>query len=143
MSSHKLFSLVYLRLFRFLLYSHSTKNNFSHSNNQSAVNQQQTKPVIDNKKPDHRIVRTGASQILTALSAFFVVLLLIVIFIFQNMGRVNISFLWMHGSVPIALAMLLSVISGALLMALAAGARVLQLRHTAARHRNDDLAAEL
>ena len=143
MSSHKLFSLIYLRFFRFLLYSHSMKNNFSNGNKQPAVSQPQAEPVIDNKKPDHKIVRTGASQTLTALSAFFVVLLLIVIFIFQNMSRVNISFLWMHGSVPIALAMLLSVISGALLMALAAGARVLQLRHTATRHRNDDLAAEL
>lgn len=88
---------------------------------------------------DHVVTRTGASEILVALSAFFVVLLLIVIFIIQNMSPVKVSFLWMQGSLPLALAMLLSVISGALLMALAAGARVLQLRHTASRHRNDDI----
>lgn len=56
------------------------------------------------------------------------------------MATVRISFLWMHGSIPLALAMLLSVISGALLMALAAGARVLQLRHTASKHRREDAA---
>lgn len=102
------------------------------SEDQSSMNRS------SHSNPDHHVDRTGASEVLIALSGFFVILLLIVIFIMQNMDNVRITFLWMHGSIPLALAMLLSVITGALLMALAAGARVLQLRHTAARHRKDE-----
>jgi uncharacterized integral membrane protein len=89
-------------------------------------------------KQDHQVTRTGASEVLVALSAFFIILLLIVIFILQNQASARITFLWMHGSLPLALAILLSVIFGALLVALAAGARVLQLRHTASRHRQEE-----
>jgi len=111
--------------------------------NNPASNNQSAQPVDPSQnteeRADHRITRTGASDVLVALSAFFIILLLIVVFIFQNMSPVQVSFLWMHGNLPLALAMLLSVISGALLMALAAGARVLQLRHAASRHRRDDI----
>lgn len=105
---------------------------------QSSGPQPVQNPTERARPADHQVDRTGASEVLIALSAFFVILLLIVIFIMQNMDNVRITFLWMHGSIPLALAMLLSVITGALLMALAAGARVLQLRHTAARHRQDE-----
>ena len=87
---------------------------------------------------DHVVERTRAGGVLIALSAFFVILLLLVIFIFQNMQPASLSFFGFNGQFPLALAMLSATIAGALLMTLAAGTRILQLRHTASRHKREE-----
>ncbi|MCW2672808.1 MAG: hypothetical protein JWP14_1397 [Frankiales bacterium] len=78
---------------------------------------------------------TRTSGLWLAVIAFVVVLLLIVIFLLENSQRVRVSFLGTSGHLPLAAAMLLSAIAGALLVATAGAARILQLRHTARRER--------
>jgi len=64
----------------------------------------------------------------TGLIAGFAVLVVAVIFIIQNAHAANISFLGVHLVLPLAAALFLAAIAGALAMAAAGPARVTQLR---------------
>ncbi|MCW2673950.1 MAG: hypothetical protein JWP14_2539 [Frankiales bacterium] len=66
---------------------------------------------------------------------FIVVLLLIVIFLLENSERVQVSYFGTTGHVPLAAAMLLSAVAGAMLVATAGAARILQLTRIARRER--------
>jgi lipopolysaccharide assembly protein A len=72
--------------------------------------------------------QTRTSGMRTGLIAGFAVLVVAVIFIIQNAHAANISFLGVHLVLPLAAALLLAAIAGALLMAGAGPARVTQLR---------------
>ena len=72
--------------------------------------------------------QTRTSGMRTGLIAGFAVLVVAVIFIIQNAHAANISFLGVHLVLPLAAALLLAAIAGALLMAAAGPARVTQLR---------------
>ena len=88
--------------------------------------------------PQHRIKRTRTSGIWVAVGFFGVVLLLLLIFILQNGTQVSVSYLGMHGHLPLGVAMLLAAVCGVLLVVLAGAARIGQLRTTARRHRRVD-----
>jgi uncharacterized integral membrane protein len=88
--------------------------------------------------PQHRIKRTRTSGIWVAVGFFAVVLLLLLIFILQNGTDVSVSYLGMHGHLPLGVALLLAAVSGVLLVVLAGAARISQLRATARRHRRVD-----
>ena len=72
--------------------------------------------------------RTPASGMRTGLIAGLAVLVVAVIFIIQNAHAANISFLGGHLILPLAAALFLAAIAGALLMAGAGPARVTHLR---------------
>ena len=72
--------------------------------------------------------QTRTSGMRTGLIAGFAVLVVAVIFIIQNAHAANISFLGVHLVLPLAAALFLAAITGALLMAAAGPARVTQLR---------------
>jgi uncharacterized integral membrane protein len=88
--------------------------------------------------PQHRIKRTRTSGIWVAVGFFAVILLLLLIFILQNGTQVSVSYLGMHGHLPLGVALLLAAVSGVLLVVLAGAARISQLRATARRHRRVD-----
>ena len=88
--------------------------------------------------PQHRIKRTRTSGIWVAVGFFAVVLLLLLIFILQNGTQVSVSYLGMHGHLPLGVALLLAAVCGVLLVVLAGAARISQLRATARRHRRVD-----
>src|SRR5580765_786699 len=88
--------------------------------------------------PQHRIKRTRTSGIWVAVSFFAIVLLLLLIFILQNGTQVGVSYLGMHGHLPLGVALLLAAVCGVLLVVLAGAARISQLRTTARRHRRVD-----
>ena len=88
--------------------------------------------------PQHRIKRTRTSGIWVAVGFFAVILLLLLIFILQNGTQVSVSYLGMHGHLPLGVALLLAAVSGVLLVVLAGAARISQLRATARRHRKVD-----
>jgi uncharacterized integral membrane protein len=77
--------------------------------------------------------RTRLSAVWTALALFAVVLLLLLIFILQNSRSVEVSYLGAHGHLPLGVALLLATVCGVLLVSLAGGARILELRATARR----------
>ena len=88
--------------------------------------------------PQHRIKRTRTSGIWVAVGFFAVILLLLLIFILQNGTQVGVSYLGMHGHLPLGVALLLAAVCGVLLVVLAGAARISQLRTTARRHRRVD-----
>jgi uncharacterized integral membrane protein len=71
----------------------------------------------------------------TSLIAGFALLTVVMIFIIQNAHAVNISFLGAHLRLSLAVALILAVIAGALIMAAAGTARIAQLRQIMRRDR--------
>jgi uncharacterized integral membrane protein len=88
--------------------------------------------------PQHRIKRTRTGGLWVAVGFFAVILLLLLIFILQNNTDVSVSYLGMHGHLPLGVALLLAAVCGVLLVVLAGTARIGQLRATARRHRKVD-----
>jgi putative membrane protein len=87
--------------------------------------------------PRQHVVRsTRTSRTWTAVILFALVLILLLIFILQNGQRVKVSFLSFDGHMPLAVAMLLAAIAGALLIAIPGMGRMFQLRRVSRRHRN-------
>jgi uncharacterized integral membrane protein len=97
-----------------------------------------TPPAAAPLPPQHRIKRTRTSGIWVAMGFFAVVLLLLLIFILQNNTQVSVSYLGMHGHLPLGVALLLAAVCGVLLVVLAGAARISQLRAVARRHRRVD-----
>jgi putative membrane protein len=85
--------------------------------------------------PRPRRLHTRISGMRTGLIAGTAALIVVVIFIIQNPHAVNISFLGVHLVLPLAVALLLAAIAGALLMAAAGTARITQLRRIMRRDR--------
>ena len=88
--------------------------------------------------PHHTIKHTRISGLWFAVVFFAVVLLFLLIFILQNGRDVGISYLGVHGHLPLGVALLLSAVCGVLLTILAGAARMTQLRSVARRHRRAD-----
>jgi uncharacterized integral membrane protein len=74
--------------------------------------------------------QTRTSGLRTGLIAGFAVLVVAVIFIIQNAHAANISFLGVHLVLPLAAALLLAAIAGALATVAAGPARITRLRQT-------------
>jgi uncharacterized integral membrane protein len=100
-----------------------------------------TPPVPRPLPADHALKRTRAGGTWVAIACFAVLLLFLLIFILQNGHEVAVSYLGANGHVPLGVALLLAAVCGALLVVLAAMARILQLRTTARRHRRLDAKA--
>ena len=86
----------------------------------------------------HQIRHTRTSGLWFAVAFFGVALLFLLIFILQNGRHVSISYLGMHGYLPLGVALLLAAVCGALLTILAGAARISQLHAVARRHRRVD-----
>jgi lipopolysaccharide assembly protein A len=78
--------------------------------------------------PGRGQLQTRISGMRAGLIAGFAALVVAVIFIIQNAHAANISFLGVHLVLPLAPALLLAAIAGALAMAAAGPARITQLR---------------
>ena len=88
--------------------------------------------------PHHKIKRTRMSGIWVAVGCFAVILLLLLIFILQNSQKVDISYMGVHGHLPLGVALLFAAVCGVILVVLAGTARISQLRATARKHRRAD-----
>jgi lipopolysaccharide assembly protein A len=99
---------------------------------------QQPGPAAPPPLPEHKIRPTRLSGLWFAVVFFAVVLLFLLIFILQNGRAVDISYLGMHGHLPLGVALLLSAVCGVLLTILAGAARISQLHAVARRHRRVD-----
>jgi uncharacterized integral membrane protein len=75
--------------------------------------------------------RTGATWV--GICAASLTLVVLIIFMLQNTRKTEVTFLWMHGTVPLALALLIAGV-GVTIVALVVGtARITQLRHGSRR----------
>jgi lipopolysaccharide assembly protein A len=97
-------------------------------------------PPPPSQAPRPRL-HTRISAMRAGLIAGFAALVVVVIFIIQNAHSANISFLGVHLVLPLALALLLAAIAGALLMAAAGTARITQLRRIMRRDRRKSQAS--
>ena len=79
--------------------------------------------------------RSRLSGAWTALVVGVVALLVILVFVLQNLQSVEVRFLTFHGRLPLAIALLFAVILGAIIVLAFGGGRILQLRLVARRAR--------
>jgi uncharacterized integral membrane protein len=79
-------------------------------------------------RPPITVAHTRTSAAWFGIWAGVAVLILLIIFIAQNTADVEITFLWMHGSLPLALALLIAGVGVAIIAMGVAAARIAQLR---------------
>lgn len=77
--------------------------------------------------------RTRAATTWVGLVIGAIVLILLLIFILQNLENVSVEILAWQLDFPLGITILLAAIAGALIMALAGGVRIIQIRRAAKR----------
>lgn len=85
--------------------------------------------------------RTRISSAWTAVAVGLLFLLALLIFIFQNLENVRVTFITLHASFPLALSLLSASVAGALVVLLLGVSRIVQLRRVARHHRKAAVAA--
>lgn len=78
---------------------------------------------------------TRAGVVWAAVVAALVLLILLIIFILQNQDQVAVRYFGLEGLVPLGMALFIASVTGGVLVAMAGGARILQLRRNAHRAR--------
>jgi uncharacterized integral membrane protein len=82
--------------------------------------------------------RTRLSGAWTAVIVGLAAMTVILVFILQNQQSVQVTFLFLSGRLPLAVALLFAMILGALIVAAFGAARILQLRMATGRARRRD-----
>jgi uncharacterized integral membrane protein len=75
--------------------------------------------------------RTSAAWVGICVAALLFVVL--IIFMLQNTGSVEVSFLGLHGDLPLAMALLIAAVGAAILTMVVGAARITQLRRLSRR----------
>lgn len=83
--------------------------------------------------PGTGVTRVSAVWVAVGVSLLFLVLL--IVFILQNLNAVTVHFLGFSPSLPLGVALLIAAVTGGIVVAVAGAARVIQLRRTARRIR--------
>lgn len=81
------------------------------------------------------VSRTRTSAAWLGICTAAVLLVVLIVFMLQNTGSVEVSFLWMQGSLPLATALLIAAVGAALLTMMVGAARITQLRRRFRRNR--------
>ena len=89
--------------------------------------------VPANRADPSRVTR--AAVIWSAVAVSLAVLVLLVIFFIQNQDMVAVKFLGWEGRLAQGVAFFIAAVGGGILVAIAGGARILQLRRTERRRR--------
>lgn len=79
--------------------------------------------------------RTRLSRTWTGVAGAILVLILLLVFLLLNLGKVEMNFYGAHVRAPLAVALLFAVVLGALLVFGVGAARILQVRMRAKRSR--------
>ena len=87
--------------------------------------------------PSHPVHRTRLAAAWVGICIAALMLVALVFFVAQNTARVQISFLWLRGMVPLAVALLIASASGAVVVVILGMARIIQLRRVVRRHNQD------
>jgi len=100
------------------------------------VPNQRLEPVQDPGGPYPGERQTRLSGAWTALVIGIAALAVILVFILQNLQRVEVHFIVFQGSLPLAVALLFAMILGAVVVLAFGAGRILQLRLVARRARH-------
>jgi uncharacterized integral membrane protein len=87
------------------------------------------------KREKIQLGRTRTSAMWFGVWAGVVGVILLIIFVAQNTASVEVNFLWMSGSISLALALLIAGVAGAAVAMGVAAARIIQLRRMVRRSR--------
>jgi uncharacterized integral membrane protein len=92
-------------------------------------------PAVDelSKPLPARVPRTRVSGAWVGICATVLGFVVLIVFMLQNTGSVAINFLWMNGSVPLALALFIAGVATAVLAIAIGTARMAQLRRLVRR----------
>jgi uncharacterized integral membrane protein len=93
-------------------------------------------PDAEAGKPYPGERQTRLSGAWTALVVGIIALVVILIFILQNLQSVDVHFAIFHGHLPLAVALLFAMVLGAVVVLAFGGGRILQLRLVARRARH-------
>jgi len=93
-------------------------------------------PDLETEKPYPGEKQTRLSGAWTALVIGIVILVVILVFILQNLQSVEVHFLFLQGQLPLAVALLFAMILGAVVVLAFGAGRILQLRLVARRSRH-------
>jgi lipopolysaccharide assembly protein A len=74
------------------------------------------------------VPRTRAGAAWVGICAAVLALVALIVFMMQNTGSVEVTFLWMHGNLPLALALLIAGVGVTMLTLIVGTARIAQLR---------------
>ncbi|PNI08166.1 DUF1049 domain-containing protein [Arthrobacter sp. AFG7.2] len=91
-------------------------------------------PKVPGAGDQPRVTRAGV--VWAAVVAALVLLILLIIFILQNQDQVTVRYFGLEGLVPLGMALFIASVTGGVLVAMAGGARILQLRRNAHRSRS-------
>jgi uncharacterized integral membrane protein len=92
-------------------------------------------PAQDDAAPPESAVKfTRAASLWSSLTAGFLILIVLLIFIIQNPDAAQFAFLGWHWSLQLGVAILLAAIGGGLITVLAGTARIYQLRRAAKKN---------
>lgn len=83
--------------------------------------------------PQPKLKPTRISGTWVAVLASILVLIVLLVFILQNLADATIHFVGAAGTLPLGVALLFAAIAGAILVALVGAARIMQLRRQAKR----------
>jgi putative membrane protein len=78
--------------------------------------------------PPRKPLRTRTAAAWFGICLTAVTLVVLIIFMLQNTRSVEVSFLWMHGSLPLALGLLIAAVGTAIVVMVVGTARITQLR---------------
>jgi uncharacterized integral membrane protein len=94
-----------------------------------------TPAVPDSAPPPESAVKyTRAASLWTSLTAGFLILIVLLIFITQNTGSVTLAFFGWRWTLPLGVAILLAAVGGGLITVLVGTARIYQLRRAAKKN---------
>ncbi|MFD4182610.1 lipopolysaccharide assembly protein LapA domain-containing protein [Rhodococcus sp. NPDC058514] len=93
-------------------------------------------PTPSAGQPQPSLGHTKAAATWTGLVIGVLVLILLLVFILQNLDKVGLKLFFWEFSLPLGVSLLLAAIAGALIMALAGGVRILQIRRVAKKARS-------
>ncbi|WP_327101104.1 lipopolysaccharide assembly protein LapA domain-containing protein [Nocardia vinacea] len=110
----------------------------SHAESSEPERTEDVAPASTGRKPVEptgrkSLVKSRTGDTWVALVAATLIGIVLLIFILQNLEQQRVDLLFWSFSMPVGIMMLLSVIAGALVMALVGGVRIIQLRHAAKR----------
>ncbi|SHE55630.1 Uncharacterized integral membrane protein [Ferrithrix thermotolerans DSM 19514] len=99
----------------------------------SEVEQKAAVPPVSGRSDKKVAHRTRASALFIAVTLAAVILILLLVFVLQNLNSVPIYFLGLKGHLPLGVALIFAVVGGVLLSSVIASLRILQLRLRARR----------
>jgi uncharacterized integral membrane protein len=92
-------------------------------------------PAQDSAAPQESAVKfTRTASVWTSLTAGFLILIVLLIFITQNTGSAQFAFLGWRWTLPLGVAILLAAVGGGLITVAAGTARIYQLRRAAKKN---------